>query len=590
MSGADPRYYQLWGSRPSASSSSAHAAYASAAASASGSSSSTQPYRVDLNVPGGITYAPSDETAAHGIKRRLFLPRRGAIDDEYDFGLGAARATSNPTNKRENGQTDGKAFVRDSAAAAFVVGETDEDGSQDPAQSSPPDAASTTESLGQLALSPDEDAVKSAAQEYADAVKQGSNDESKDRPSSIEKPSAPLPSEAAPSVAPSDARSVRSTMTAADLARSRGLLAKNPRLDGSANVVAFKPPPSISGDTYRSVDPWNAPALRGRSEFDRLTEEERDRGLTKAEEFGGEGNVPSRDEVAQNAERDALANDDGDAATIRTKTTMRPLDQESSALRIADIFIPDPRPNRPLRLVRRTDPTQVLVVCVGVVMTSQELTAAKALQAAAQQGIVDYKTEQAKDLLAQFGGDESGDVRAGLGVYFCPPTTFGGHRVNEGSDSDPSPRTEANFSRRMERVTFPYSLSPQRAALRTVLAALEYLPFPQEGFNKVVVAVEHEWLVRGISSDIHEWRRNDWRLVRSSRGLGHVGETVADRDLWETLDAVVSKWEEVDVNIRFWCPPSNEDLLKATRALAREGACKDNQQPDMVRWVKKRSL
>lgn len=579
MSSVDSRYFQLWAAKSSTS---------KANGAQNPCSSTSQPYRVDLNVPGGLTYAPSDEVAAHGVKRRLFLPRRGARDDEYDFGYEGAQEMR---RKRAKDGAAQKSTMAETLQPACVLG-------QDGDLTTDKDSGRTTRSPQQnlhplLKLDDFNLPKRSAAEEYAETIKQGSVQNTS---AATSRDSAPvdaqrntLETETAPFLALSNVRSIRSTMTATEWARSKGLLARNPKLDGSANVVAFKPPPSISGDTSCSVDPWNAPSLRGRSDFDRITEKERDRGLTKAEEYAGEGNVPSRSEVDQNAERDVHAHGD-DAATLRTTATTQSACHkgQGTELRISDVFIPDPRPNRPLRLVRRTDPSQVLVICAGVALTSQEVSARKAVDAAFQQGITDYRTDQAKQLLASFGGDESGEIRAGLGVYFCPSTMLARHHLDENSDVS-SPRFEENFSRRMERVTFPYTPSSVRAALRSVLAALEYLPFPQEGFNKVVVAVEHEWLLRGISADIHEWRRNDWRLVRSSCSLGQVGDTVADRDLWETLDAVVCKWEEVDVNVRFWNPPSNEELLAEARELAKLGACKENQQPHMVRWVKKRS-
>lgn len=542
------------------------------------------------------------------MKRRLFLPRRGARDDEYDYGHEVAQQMK----KEEERLAAARAAKREQSAKAgagtgpFAVGDDDDDD----AYATDAHGSAAANSLGALSLSPSA-AEKSDAQKYKDTIdmtpriaQEGDEDGGPRPPTSSDATSSsnPAPSihGSAPSYAPS-ALSVRTTATT--LALSRGELPKHPRLDGSINVSSFRPPPSITGDSYRSVDPWNAPSYRGRTEFDRPLQSEVDKGITRAEELMGEGNVPTKGEVEENAAREG-----SDAATIKTRATARTTTGSEGPLLISDIFIPDPRPFHPLRLVRRTDPRQALVVCSGLTMTSRQATSYQAAQRAALDqrrakgesvnGPDLYKAEQAKKLLESFGGDESGAIRGGLGVYYCPPAPPGSH--------DATARVEPNFSRRMERVVFPYNPTPTRAVLRSVIAALEYVHWHEEGFDKIVVAVgcAHEWLVRGIAVDLHEWRRNNWKLSRPMRTtrsptggagevFGQVGDTVPDRDLWECLDEVVTKWEEVDVSVRFWClapqeEEQRESLVVAADELAREGAAKDNQQPQMVRWVKKR--
>ena len=60
-------------------------------------------------------------------------------------------------------------------------------------------------------------------------------------------------------------------------------------------------------------------------------------------------------------------------------------------------------------------------------------------------------------------------------------------------------RVEPNFSRRLERPEFPHETTKRRAALRSVIAALEYIPWEEEGFDKIVIATHHGWIVRGIA-------------------------------------------------------------------------------------------
>ncbi|PWN29000.1 hypothetical protein BDZ90DRAFT_136700 [Jaminaea rosea] len=584
---ANNPYFQLWASRPQTKPPTSSSSKGGKAGSSS--TAGSQRYRVDLDAPGGVTYAPSDETGVHGMKRRLFLPRRGARDDEYDYGWEIAQRAKKEEAALAKRRGEAARQTTSSGDAPFAIGDDDDDTKE---------AADSLSALQTSAV----EAERSDAQRYKDTIdmtprlpQEGDSATSADPSYSS---SSTHPSEAAPSIlSPSHAASTRSTRTTATtLALQRGELPKHPRIDGSINVASFRPPPSITGDTYRSVDPWNAPSYSGRTEFDRMTEQERDKGITKAEEFAGEGMVPTRGEVEENAAREG--SDGATIKTTKTRGTTAPTTTSAGPLLIRDIFIPDPRPYRPLRLVRRSDPRQALVVCSGLTMSSRQAATYQAAVRAAKEArgeYIDlYQAERAKKYLDSFGGDESGEVRGGLGVYFCPPDPMmkpaHGHAPleDEGEGDKAGSRAEGNFS--------------------PVIAALEYVPWHEEGFDKIVVAIPcaHEWLVRGIANDLHEWRRNAWRLTRAMRmspspssgerdgGLfGQVGETVPDRDLWECLDAVVTKWEEVDVSVRFWClAPQEEEqgdgFVGRAHELAKEGAAKDNQQPQMVRWVKKK--
>ncbi|PWN20078.1 hypothetical protein BCV69DRAFT_283611 [Microstroma glucosiphilum] len=554
MSAADPRYYQLW------------AASAPKTPAASSSSSTDRPYRVDLDAPGGVTYAPS-ELATHNAKRRLFIPRKGAVDDEYDFGYEIAQRMR---SQRAAESSDDRATVTEQP---FTIGD---------------DTSAEAESHQGGEAAHHNNQPQSDAQLYAQSVALGSSSKDASRPvvSFAETVTEETPSESSSaaqdgySMAPSDTRSYRSTTTAADIARKQGLFQQPTMVrDGAAIVSTFRPPPSISGDTTRSVDPWNVTALHGRREFERLTEEEREKGLTKFEEISGEGNAPSLEEVNTNAERDAPRF--SDAATIRTARSTATTIGGAEGLRVRDLFIPDPRPYKPLRLVRRSDPRQMLVLASGVALSHKELQQVKLMEAAAAAGATKdlWKEEQRKSLLAALGGDDASDLRGGLGVYYCPPDP-----TTPSESEEASPRFDANFSKRMERVSFPHQTTARRAALRAVVAALEYIRWEEEGFDKIVVGVAQSWIVRGITNDIHEWRNNGWRLNRQTV-LGMPGDSVPDQDLWELLDRIVSDWEEIDCSIRFW-QLSREELSPA-RLLAEAGALKEDQQAQIVKWTKK---
>ncbi len=84
---------------------------------------------------------------------------------------------------------------------------------------------------------------------------------------------------------------------------------------------------------------------------------------------------------------------------------------------------------------------------------------------------------------------------------------------------------EPNFSRRLERPPELATTTVRRAALRAALAALEFTRWEAEGFDKIVIATHHGWLVDGISRWIWEWRHNKWRLMAESP-LGQIDEQV----------------------------------------------------------------
>lgn len=539
----DP-YLQLWASKPSTSTTKP-----------SSKPSSDQAYRVDLDAPGGVTYSPS-ELANHNAKRRLFIPRKGAKDEEYDYGYEIAQRLKSQRKLAGDARDD----LAEQAQNAFTIGEEEEAG------------ATTIERP-----------APSAAQVYAQSINMIASSSTATSSQQQQLPTYERPKEPAgyaKSIAPSLAPSYRSTMTASGLARQLEMGKDKPNLFKTSDVVStYRPAPSISGDSYRAVDPWNAKQYTSRREFDHPTEEEKEKGLTRWEEYAGAGNAPTQEEVQLNAERDAMSNS-SDAATVRTTRTVT----TSSQLKVSDLFIPDPRPFRALRLVRRTDPRQALVLCSGVALNEQKTQQFKALQAAAGSGIApdQWKLDKAKALLAEYSNDDLTDLQAGIGLYFCPPDPTMG--VTADGEKMVSPRAEPNFSRRMERVAFPYQTTARRAALRAVVAGLEYVKWEEEGFDKIVVGVSQGWIVSGITHDLHEWKFNNWRLTRQTI-LGLPGDTVPDQDLWELLDHVVSKWEEVDVSVRFW--QLNQEEMNVARNLAEAGAVKEDQQPQLVKWTKK---
>ncbi|KAJ4309120.1 hypothetical protein N0V84_011686 [Fusarium piperis] len=86
-----------------------------------------------------------------------------------------------------------------------------------------------------------------------------------------------------------------------------------------------------------------------------------------------------------------------------------------------------------------------------------------------------------------------------------------------------------------------------RAELRAVLAALRFRYWPGEGFTKLVIATDSEYVAKGATEWVLGWIRNGWRT--SSRA------GVKNRDLWEALLGEFSRLEEVGLKVEFWRIP-----------------------------------
>lgn len=86
-----------------------------------------------------------------------------------------------------------------------------------------------------------------------------------------------------------------------------------------------------------------------------------------------------------------------------------------------------------------------------------------------------------------------------------------------------------------------------RAELRAVLAALRFRYWPGEGFNKLVIATDSEYVAKGATEWVLGWIRNGWRTS--------AGGAVRNRDLWEALLGEFDRLEEVGLAVEFWRIP-----------------------------------
>lgn len=87
-----------------------------------------------------------------------------------------------------------------------------------------------------------------------------------------------------------------------------------------------------------------------------------------------------------------------------------------------------------------------------------------------------------------------------------------------------------------------------RAALRAVLLALELRWWTGEGFKKIVIATDNEYVVEGMCQKQVAWSRNDWKE--------ETGEDVENKDIWVKLMAKIHDMEGIHgEHVQFWLIP-----------------------------------
>ncbi|RYP07665.1 hypothetical protein DL765_009082 [Monosporascus sp. GIB2] len=117
----------------------------------------------------------------------------------------------------------------------------------------------------------------------------------------------------------------------------------------------------------------------------------------------------------------------------------------------------------------------------------------------------------------------------------------------------------------------PRDPTSNRAKLRAVIAALEFREWHAEGWRRVVLATDLEYVVLGATRWLPRWVRRRWRTQRTR-------ERVANRDLWEELNGAVEGLRARGTEVSFWLiPPWSaakqcSALVRETKRAAREAA------------------
>ncbi|PVH75541.1 ribonuclease H-like protein [Cadophora sp. DSE1049] len=115
----------------------------------------------------------------------------------------------------------------------------------------------------------------------------------------------------------------------------------------------------------------------------------------------------------------------------------------------------------------------------------------------------------------------------------------------------------------------PHPQTSNRAELRAVIAAIQFRAWFGEGWTRLVIATDSEYVTRGATEWVRAWGRNGW--VTSNR------TAVKNRDLWEELLGEVIGYRERGMDVCFWRIPRawNEEADRVAKAGAREERCLD---------------
>ncbi|TVY59277.1 Ribonuclease H [Lachnellula cervina] len=92
-----------------------------------------------------------------------------------------------------------------------------------------------------------------------------------------------------------------------------------------------------------------------------------------------------------------------------------------------------------------------------------------------------------------------------------------------------------------------HAQTSNRAELRAVIAALHFRAWYGEGWTRLVIATDSEYVTKGATEWVHVWGGNGWRTS--------TGTAVKNRDLWEELLGEVLGHQNRGLHISFWRIP-----------------------------------
>ena len=113
---------------------------------------------------------------------------------------------------------------------------------------------------------------------------------------------------------------------------------------------------------------------------------------------------------------------------------------------------------------------------------------------------------------------------------------------------------EGFVSGRLEKEGPSGELHPQtsnRAELRAVIAVLQFKEWVTEGWSKLVIATDSEYVAKGATDWMKTWLQNDWKTKNHS--------PVKNRDLWLQLNSEITKHRVSGMEVCFWRIPRTQN-------------------------------
>jgi ribonuclease HI len=101
-----------------------------------------------------------------------------------------------------------------------------------------------------------------------------------------------------------------------------------------------------------------------------------------------------------------------------------------------------------------------------------------------------------------------------------------------------------------------------RAELRAVITPLGLREWRGEGFDRLVIGTDSEYVIKGVSQWALKWKKNGWKTS--------TGVPVKNMDLWKELLRKVENLENKGTSVQFF--QLKKEWNTETRALARKGA------------------
>ncbi|KAJ7659976.1 ribonuclease H-like domain-containing protein [Mycena rosella] len=105
-----------------------------------------------------------------------------------------------------------------------------------------------------------------------------------------------------------------------------------------------------------------------------------------------------------------------------------------------------------------------------------------------------------------------------------------------------------------------YTHTSNRAELRAVIAALKFRAWWGEGWERVVIVTDSEYVSEGATIRMRNWACRGWRTA--------AGSPAANRDLWEALSDILGEYASSGCEISFWRVPRKWNTLADAAAKA----------------------